>query len=137
MFPLAPVGRGPCGGVLPRVPLVTLALPWARFLLPLWGVPFPMVPRCPHDCAIVINSPHPTPNRVPSNSGAARAEAKLVWIMPSRDRAKRSQVCLNGRGASRWSSESRAKLAWAMPSRDRGSRSQGGRFTKLIYRTSL
>ena len=31
MFPLAPVWRGPYGGFLPRVPLVTLALPWARF----------------------------------------------------------------------------------------------------------
>ena len=43
-----------------------------------------------------INSPQPTPNRMPSSSGAARAEAKLVWIMPSRDRARRSQDCLNG-----------------------------------------
>ena len=25
--------------------------------------------------------------------GAARAEAKLVWIMPSRDRGRRSQIC--------------------------------------------
>ena len=33
MFPLAPVGRGPCG-FLPRVPLrLRLRLPWARFLL--------------------------------------------------------------------------------------------------------
>ena len=38
MFPLAPVGRGPCG-FLPRVPLrLRLRLPWARLLMPLWGV---------------------------------------------------------------------------------------------------
>ena len=30
-----------------------------------------------------------------SSSGAASAEAKLVWIMPSRDRARRSQAYLN------------------------------------------
>ena len=28
-----------------------------------------------------------------SSSGAASAEAKLVWIMSSRDRARRSQAC--------------------------------------------
>ena len=31
-------GAGYVGGPGPRVSLVTLALPWARFLLPLWGV---------------------------------------------------------------------------------------------------
>ena len=33
--------------------------------------------------------------RAISSSGAASAEAKLVWIMPSRDRARRSQAYLN------------------------------------------
>ena len=33
--------------------------------------------------------------RAISSSGAASAEAKLVWIMSSRDRARRSQACLN------------------------------------------
>ena len=32
-FPLAPVGRGPSGYILPRVSFATLILPWARFLL--------------------------------------------------------------------------------------------------------
>ena len=31
-------GAGYVGGPGPRVSLVSLALPWARFLLPLWGV---------------------------------------------------------------------------------------------------
>ena len=31
-------GAGYVGGPVPRVSLVVLALPWARFLLPLWGV---------------------------------------------------------------------------------------------------
>ena len=31
--PLAPVGRGPSGYILPRVSFATLILPWARFLL--------------------------------------------------------------------------------------------------------
>ena len=33
------------------------------------------------------------PNEQRPTDGAARAEAKLVWIMPSRDRGRRSQIC--------------------------------------------
>ena len=43
LLPLS--GRRVCGCPIPRVPLVTLALPWARFLLPLWGVPFQLLLR--------------------------------------------------------------------------------------------
>ena len=61
--------------------------------------------------------------RAISSSGAASAEAKLVWIMPSRDRARRSQACLNiaevrTDGAAR----GEAEFTQTIPSRDRGRR---------------
>ena len=43
LLPLS--GRRVCRCPIPRVPLVTLALPWAMFLLPLRGVPFQLLLR--------------------------------------------------------------------------------------------
>ena len=50
LLPLS--GRRVCGCPIPRVPLVTLALPWAMFLLPLRGVLGQMC--CP--CCRIIHS---------------------------------------------------------------------------------
>ena len=65
----------------------------------------------------------------------ARAEAKLVWIMPSRDRARRSQACLNiAEVRTDGAASAEAKLVWTMASRDRGRQSQGGRRTQTQTR---